>query len=522
MSPQPPATGLDIGVTTPPKEARLDWYREDPLANDHHAHWHYVYPRDGAPTPPGVPSRTQPRQGELFLYMHQQMLARYDTERKIAGLGPSVPLSDYHAPIAEGYELDEYDPRPAGQSPQDATILAELDMGQAEVDAMIESESVDVVNAEGEAVGTAPLSENVLGCEIESSDWYASPSDPKRTRLRYLNLHGSGHLAIASASKPTGRFYGPIYYVETAIRDPAFYRWHRHIDNFYAAYQQPRPANDFADFAANVAFRKQEGSVDTADIALCLAADIAGADEEDFDFAAWGREELGTDLDRGGPITDELLTKFVRSDVALAEPTDLIPGSWLKDVIHLTHEPFVYFIRAENLEPKPHDVTVRIFLAHAELAEDRRLWIELDKFRATLDPGPNLLARPDARSSVIKRKGLSVPGAEPHSGPGTDVWCDCGWPYSLLLPSGASTAEGTPFKLMVAVTDWDKDHVGEPDTCGSMSFCGARNEYPDARRMGYPFDRKFDGSIEAAVAAAPSMAMRDLRIRCTTQRPAGG
>ena len=74
---------------------------------------------------------------------------------------------------------------------------------------------------------------------------------------------------------------------------------------------------------------------------------------------------------------------------------------------------------------------------------------------------------------------------------------------------------------MVAVTDWSKDHLGEPETCGSMSFCGARNEYPDERPMGYPFDRPIDGYIRSAIRDEPSMAMRDLSIRCTTPRPPG-
>ena len=95
-------------------------------------------------------------------------------------------------------------------------------------------------------------------------------------------------------------------------------------------------------------------------------------------------------------------------------------------------------MRLENAAAEPREVTVRTFLAHATLAEDRRAWIELDKFEATLAPGVNLLARPDARSSVIKRRGVTAPGAEPLAADAVDQWCDCGWPYSLLLPSGAS------------------------------------------------------------------------------------
>jgi tyrosinase len=445
--------------------------------------------------------------------MHQQMLARYDTERIVAGLDRCEPFSDYGGEIEEGYELEGYGPRPSGRTATDAGMVADLEDGHAEAVEALESGRFQLQGG----AGTARLDENVLGCVIESSLWYADAADARPAPLPYRNFHGTGHMAIASASDEVG-FGGPMSFVETAIRDPIFYRWHRHVDDLYYAYQEQQAPADFAQFAADVAF--DEGS---ADVALCLARDIPGAEEAGFDFRAWGEETLGTDLDGGGPVTDELLTQFVTSDLALAVPgSPLIPDAWLQDVTRMTHAPFVYFIRVDNRQAQAQDVTVRIFLAHAELAEDRRFWIELDKFRETLDPGVNLLARPDARSAVVKRKGLDAPGADAPAAQGSDVWCDCGWPYSLLLPSGASTPAGSPFKLLVALTAWDEDQVGEPETCGSMSFCGARNEYPDARRMGCPFDRPIQGSIENAVAEAPNMAMRELRIRCTTQRPTGG
>ena len=519
MSPQPPppVTPLNISVTTPPEEAQLDWYREDPLANDHHHHWHVVYPR-GIPRQVGAPARrTQPRQGELFIYMHQQMLARYDTERRLAGLESCEPLTDYSDPIPEGYELQEYGPRPAGRTPTER--VGEVEEGHAEAAKALEDGSFQRVDGGPDA----PLDINLLGCELESSAWYPEPG-AGLAWLRYENFHGSGHGMLSSASDDVG-FGGPMAYVETAIRDPIFYRWHRQIDDFSYRYQNSLEPHDFSEYAADVSFRKD--GYFTPDLALCLAEQIEGAETPGFDFAAWGRENLGVDLDCGGPTTDELLTEFIRSDINLGfipgrtrEEEERIPEAWLRDVVHLTHKPFVHFIRVESKAPQPRHVTVRIFLALAADSEDRRRWIELDKFKETLQPGANLIARPDARSSVVKRKGLNVPGVEPtpSSTPG-DVWCDCGWPYSLLLPSGESTPDGNQFKLMVAVTDWDKDHLGEPETCGSMSFCGARNEYPDARPMGYPFDRPIPGYIRSAIRDEPSMAMRDLKIRCTTERP---
>ncbi|HET9766301.1 MAG TPA: hypothetical protein VFS60_05615, partial [Thermoanaerobaculia bacterium] len=157
MSPQPPTAAVNISVTTPPEEAKLDWYREDPLANDHHHHWHFVYPRGFPTEDEPSPPRTQPRQGELFLYMHQQMLARYDTERRLAGLEPCEPLSDYGGPIPEGYELQGYGPRPAGSVPTDKKMVELAEGGAGEAAAAVASSSLKLRN------GTSvPLESNVF------------------------------------------------------------------------------------------------------------------------------------------------------------------------------------------------------------------------------------------------------------------------------------------------------------------------------------------------------------------------
>ena len=48
-------------------------------------------------------------------------------------------------------------------------------------------------------------------------------------------------------------------------------------------------------------------------------------------------------------------------------------------VEHGDHEPFLWRLRAENPGADERMVTVRIFIAPAEAAEDRRAWIEMDK-----------------------------------------------------------------------------------------------------------------------------------------------
>ena len=506
-------------LTEPPAERALDWYREDPFANDHHAHWHVVYRRDG-----GGPLPIQPRHGELFLYMHRQMLARYDTERKIAGLGsvePHPPADaqgrpDYAATIPEGYGSAGYTRRRAGRSFDE--ISGAVDRCRAahrRLQAVIAAGRLDL----GPDVDLGALTESQLGAASEGAalNTGAGVIDVRTIDGIFGNLHGSGHgNAGLLGEGPNPRGWGGVMnWTETAICDPFFYRWHKHVDDVYDAFQEASgETNDPAEFAPpDVSFG------DGRSLALCLSREIAGADATGFDFDGFARERLGDDLgDPDGLLTGELLTRFMRSRVTAGIPLERDRVSFR--TTHLTHEPFTYFVRLENAASESRVVTLRTFLAHAELAEDRRCWIELDKFEATLAPGINVLGRPDARSSVIKRRGVTAPGAEPLADGAADQWCDCGWPYSLLLPSGDGD-EPTRFKLMVAVTDNTLDR--EPDhirTCGSMSYCGALENYPDRRRMGYPFDRPLaGGSIGEAIDAAPSMARMELAIRCETGRP---
>lgn len=53
-------------------EQRVAYFREDIGINLHHWHWHLVYPFDSADR--AIVNKD--RRGELFYYMHQQIIAR--------------------------------------------------------------------------------------------------------------------------------------------------------------------------------------------------------------------------------------------------------------------------------------------------------------------------------------------------------------------------------------------------------------------------------------------------------------
>jgi hypothetical protein len=189
-----------------------------------------------------------------------------------------------------------------------------------------------------------------------------------------------------------------------------------------------------------------------------------------------------------------------------------------RQISYLSHEPFSYFLRIENTSSTSLDVTVRIFLAPADQASDRRAWMEMDKFLLQLPASSKTVAyRPDTESSVVKRPVETSPADVSAGGgdPDENSYCDCGWPYTLLLPRGKQ--DGMAYRLLVLCTDATVDRTSHAEHCGSMSYCGAVDRYPDTRDMGYPFSRPFTGptqtAIRDAILALPSAAARTVSIR---------
>jgi hypothetical protein len=139
---------------------------------------------------------------------------------------------------------------------------------------------------------------------------------------------------------------------------------------------------------------------------------------------------------------------------------------------------------------------------------------ELDKLLVEVPAdGHSVVYRPDTEFSVVKKPAESGPqlAADGGGDPSDQNYCDCGWPYALLLPRG--TPDGMAFRLAVLCTDGARDLVLPSAECGSMSFCGAVDRYPDTREMGYPFSRPFARPVADTILGLPSAAGRSLTIR---------
>jgi hypothetical protein len=500
-------------------ELRLAWFREDPEANEHHDHWHVVYPTAGIEDPPGSGRfRLQDRQGELFVYMHQQMLARYDHERLAAGLGLVQPLARYDDDLLEGYDpargLAGFPPeftrqgrpiaRPAGVPMADAFRFVdqqgqprEIPRARLHTWGRAFTEAVSTGRLRERGGGTFPVTIDAFGRAIEPSLTRAQSQDPGpgvADPAAYGNLHGLGHLLVSQAG---GAADGVMSDTDTAIRDPVFYRWHRHVDQLAYDWQERQPEHPHVEWAAPVTIEQPEGTAtrpgDSPDLFLFW---------EDAVPEAW---EPGTGIDTLETRMERRPLRFAGKDVPPDLPQVEIP--------YLDQRPFGYAVRLRNDTDEARHVTLRLFFVSDELFDERRQWIELDKWLHPLGAGEQgVSVRLAQQSAVIRKPGLKPPGPTQHSPRERDenTYCECGWPYNLLIPRG--TGEGMPFWLVAVATDAAQDQVLESD-CGSISYCGAKTDrYPDSKPMGYPFDRPVAGG-PLAICSWPNAAARSFAIR---------
>nr|CAD68052.1 hemocyanin subunit A [Trichonephila inaurata madagascariensis] len=469
-------------------EYKLAYYREDIGVNAHHWHWHVVYP---SVYDSKFFGKKKDRTGELFYYMHQQMCARYDCERLSNGLTRMVPFHNFEEPL-EGYAAHlthiasgrHYAPRPDGLAMTDLRLVDVQDM-QRWTERILEAIHLGkVIDSEGnDIILDEETGADILGSLIESNL-------ESKNRQFYGNLHNWGHVMMAYIHDPDGRFRetpGVMTDTATSLRDPIFYRFHRFIDNVFQEYKKTLPVYS----RDNLTF---------PDIEI-------------------------TESKVNAKITNVIHT-FIREDEL--ELTHCMnfgsPGSVKARYHHLDHESFSYIFNANNNGSEEKKGTVRIFLApkYDELGnvipldEQRRLYIEMDKFDTDLRPGKNIIVRSSTDSTVT----ISSTYTFKELLHGEDLeedrseFCSCGWPQHLLVPKGSN--KGMVFDLFVMITDAEKDKVptsGKKLCNDALSYCGVMDEkYPDKRAMGYPFDRTITAQSHEEFIT-PNMKISNITVR---------
>ncbi|XP_058457196.1 phenoloxidase 2-like [Malaya genurostris] len=458
-------------------EHRLWYFREDIGVNLHHWHWHLVYPFDAS----NRAIVDKDRRGELFYYMHSQLVARYNFERFCNRLQRVKRLNNLREPIAEGYfpKLDSLVASRTWPGRVDNAVIKDLNrevdqikQDVADVERWIDRiyEAIHQGYVVDESGNRISLDEekgiDILGNIVESS--ILSPN-----RQLYGDMHNAGHVFLSYTHDPDHRHlesFGVMGDVATAMRDPVFYRWHSFIDDMF-----------------------QEHKIK-----------LTPYTKRQLEFEGISITRI-TVQSEGAPA-NTLHTFWQQSDVDLSRGMDFVPrGNVFARFTHLQHAPFIYNMQIENDSDAQRIGFVRIFMAPRNdergqpmpFRDQRLFMVEMDKFLVALRPGPNRIRRRSHESTVtipFERTFRNLDTNRPETGtPEEEVFnfCGCGWPAHMLVPKGLP--EGFPADLFIMVSNYEEDRVVQDlvGTCNdAASFCGVRDRlYPDRKAMGYPFDR---------------------------------
>lgn len=416
----------DGGGCIPASENQLNYFREDPSFNEHHERWHVVYPNGGIPysTAEGqLAYKERERHGEMFIYMHRQMLAHYDANRLACGL-PKVQPYDFSLTIDEGYDPGifvrnfgdiKYGARGANNELRDFGKVT-VEQQRNYIVGLQKAAPQGTIVLNGKKVKLTP---DLVGLVIEALG--GGVEGMKAVRSGYGNVHNMGHMIIASSSNDS--LFGVMAQTATAVRDPVFFRWHKNIDNFSFSWQDSRKPENFDD-APNIRIRS--GYDYSPDIIICDTRQLARVGDEvslsdqQIGNLAFGGANWEADFGKGKCIVkvneveaaietlDEIENYLTKANLIVKATADKPPYEIPYEF--LNHTQYSFFIRLENQLPVSTKVTVRMFLVPATTADDRRSWMELDKFVHELGPfAKDVVCRRDTSSSVVRKAAVLNP-----------------------------------------------------------------------------------------------------------------
>lgn len=454
-------------------EHKLAYFTEDIGLNAFYYSFHMTFPywMDSTEFTP-----IQTRRGEIYLYLHQQILARYYMERLSNDLG-AIPEYSLFEPIDTGYypALRYYngqyfptrDNHHVVYTPEHYVMVEEAINIERRIHDSIAAGFVMLPNGTYYDLGQ-PDAINVLGNLIQGNADSLNRKLYGRYFLLIKTLLGGGSLQ----HQHFGKHYAPtaLETIETSMRDPMFYQMHKRVFKMYWHFKNAQPAytRSEIDFAGvhieKVDVDKLETFFDKHDADITAAVNV-----EQFDFKA---HKAATPMQKYGRIShyngEELLIKARQT--------------------RLNHMPFGYRLTVQSEHAVPS--VVRVFMApkfdefghRLHLSENRENFFQLDAFAVELTAGENVIER-DSRQFewTVKDRTtyyelykwvMTASHGETQFPVYTAAEANKGMPQRLLLPKGKKA--GMPFQLFFIVT---------PQKVAAVK------PFLDALPLGWPFDR---------------------------------
>ncbi|XP_015177945.1 PREDICTED: arylphorin subunit alpha-like [Polistes dominula] len=440
------------------EDYKLDYFMEDFGLNSYYYYFRQIFPFWLNSKEYNIP---QEFRGIFYLYIHQQLIARYYLERLSNGLGEIEDFNFQKAFYPGFYSSIMF--RNGVVMPQRKSYynipyyknyyLKDIDILEYRIINAIDSGLV--MDHSGKFVNIyTPEGLNILGNLIEgnsdtcNSRYYGMYESLVRNVFGYDFDYANKNKFVPSAMQ--------LY--STNMRDPAFYRLFNKISNFVYRYKENLPVYS----------------------------------QNELNFPGVKIESVNM---------DKLWTYFDYCDATINNAVffdSFKEGLSLRIKARrycLNYKPFTYHLGVNS--DKDTKAMVKIFLGPAfdSMGEDLsylrkyyKYFVELDQFIVTLKPGMNNIERkssesvytmPDMMSSdsFYKKLQKAASGGEPF----TYYEKLYAFPERLTLPKG--TPEGMKFKLFFYLTPYDESKVVKID----LPIFGKL--YYDGKPCGFPLDR---------------------------------
>ncbi|GAB0091392.1 hypothetical protein DMENIID0001_062330 [Sergentomyia squamirostris] len=437
-------------------EQRCAYFREDIGLSFYYCTFHYGLPFAG---PFSVVAKK--RRGEVFYFVHQQILARYNFERLCNGLHRCKRLNNFDKPMTEAYfpklnttvasrnypgrysdsYLDDLDR-------EDDILECDLSALSRWRDRILEAcdQGFAITHDHTKIDLNNELGIDCIGNMIQSS--LLSPNQDY-----YGDLANMGQLFIGFCHDPDGRNlegFGVIADPATCCRDPMFYRWYAlivDICNHHKNYLKPYT----------------HAQLCYPGIKITYAETLIMSEYRP-------------------PVKNELQTYWEKSDYDISGGLDFSPQEPVYvRITNLQHKSFNYKIDVENSGADCIGY-VMIYLAptyddhHTKfMFEDQRnFFIAMDYFKVALRPGKNTIVRRSTENAIGDYMKHIMTNTFSQGNSGAN-FTGQGWPKNLMVPKGDTAGFECDLFVMVTKEEYQRDNMGV--------------------NLGFPFDRRAPSNV---------------------------
>ncbi|EDS29983.1 arylphorin subunit alpha [Culex quinquefasciatus] len=466
-------------------EQKITYFTEDIGLNTYYYYFHIDYPFWMGGKEFGL---YKDRRGELYLYEHQQILARYYLERLSNDLG-HIPEFSWYWPVKTGYypDLQYYN----GHSfpnrdnyyfvnrEENYHDIQEVDDYERRIREVIDRGYL--LMADGKKINfTVPEAVDYLGNLIQSN-----PDSYDSRFYKYLSMFS--RILMGAAVEPVEPLQvipSVLEHYESAMRDPAFYQIYKRIIHYYYQFKDHLPSYSYDELyfpgvkVEDVSIDKLVTYFDRFDVDVTNAIDVEPEAYVEGKYDGFGEIEYKPD-----PVLIKART------------------------IRLNHKPFTYKMTVAS--EKAVKSVIRVFIgpkfdefgSQYLLNENRENFYELDYFLYDLVPGKNVITRnslsfngyvKDRTSFYELYKKVMLGYTTDVKFPLDNTEAHCGFPNRLMLPKGKKG--GMPFQFFFMVSPYTAPEVQQYTGFDPVLSCGVGSgaRYFDKLPFGYPFDRKID------------------------------